>query len=231
MKPYRKVTVIAASLIMAGAVLAQKTPKSTNAATPAAPQAVENSGVQKTVHHSGPIVAKWTLKKLKGSANIEVNKDGTFLFSGQVNDKKPNEDFEISMALRNSNGGIYVFHWAGSADGAMFSKQGQSDFLKDDFKSFAGDVQWVGEWRTHLSKEGVAKAYEAKEKRKEALDKEKREKEEKAEAAKAKAAVGQSSGGGGGGGGIGSTIAGVAQTVSSVISTISSVGDAIASIF
>lgn len=237
MKPIQTLLLCALSLFLAMAAPAQDT------ATPK-----ENSGTHQTSAGSGPLVVKWSMKKIKGSANLMVNPDGTYLFSGDVKDKRPDHDFNIAVALKSSQGGVIVFQYSGNvSDGVQWSKQGQSDILKDDYQSFAGKVNWAGEWRISLSAAGEAKRYAEREKKREKLRKEeaeakkrheekvaeeKKKEEEKIEqeqiAAAQAAAQRQQSGGGSS---IGSDISGIASTVGSVVSTISSVGQAIASLF
>src|SRR5579871_4326348 len=162
MKPLQTLSLLAIALVVTGSAVGQETA-----------HANENSGVHHASARSGPLVVKWTMTKIKGSANLTINEDGTWLFSGNTKDKMPDHDINIAIALKSSLGGTIVFHFSGNdSDGVQWSKQGKSDILRDDFKSFANKVDWAGEWRTSLNSAGEAKRYEEREKRKEKLRKE-----------------------------------------------------------
>ena len=45
-----------------------------------------------------PIVINWRLHKLDGNVNITINPDGSSDFSGGFKDKKPGDDWDISIA-------------------------------------------------------------------------------------------------------------------------------------
>jgi hypothetical protein len=230
---------LAVSLFAANSAIAQTTK----------PAPKENSGAQQLVTASGPIIVKWQMKKLKGDANLLVNPDGSYVFSGEIKDKKKNKDLVIALALKSTTGAVIVFHFSGDiTHGVTGSNQGQSKILKDDFATFAGKVSWAAEWRTPLDKEGIAKLYEAREKKKQELKKEEkearekkdkklaeekkkeREKLEKQELAEAQAAAQQQQNSGSGSSTL-SEIESTAQTIGSVVGTISSVGQSIASLF
>jgi hypothetical protein len=195
----------------------------------------ESSGLSHQASNAAPppIIVKWHMKKANGECCLMVNSDGSYLFSGDAKSKEKDKDFDISLALKSSTGGTVIFHYVGEAShGVEWSKQGESEILKDDFKMFAGKVDWAAEYRYHLDKEGMAKLYKEREEKKEKMKKEDLEKERKAEAAQAAAAAkAQQGGGGGGGGGVVSDITSAASTVGSVISTVESVGSDILSFF
>jgi hypothetical protein len=128
-----------------------------------------------TAPPSKPIVVNWTLKRLDGKVNIVVNPDGTWLFSGGFKDKKPGDDFDISIGIKSSTGAIYVFHYEGdAAHGVEFSKQGSSAILKDDFSTFAHHG-WSGSYNFHLSEAARRARYEAMERKREQIRKEEEE--------------------------------------------------------
>jgi hypothetical protein len=216
--------VIAASAPFTPAVAAQQPPAPQ-------PAQAENSGVKQSASTTGPITVKWRLKKVNGTANLIVNPDGTYLFSGTVKDKQADRDLDITIALKSSLGGVILFQYAGNAaDGVQWSKQGQDPILKDNFQTFASKTNWDGAYRLPLSKEGVAKLYEEREKKQERLKKEEEEarkrhdeklaaekkKEREQEAQKeAEEAQQQHSGGGGG-----SSVASVIGTIGTVVGSI-----------
>jgi hypothetical protein len=167
------------------------------------------------------------MPKIDGTLNITINSDGTWDFSGTAK-AFPHKDYDVSLALRNSTGEMVLFQYIGDAsNGIQFSKQGQTEILKDNFASFAKGHSAAWAYRFSEDKEGRALAYEARMKKLEALRKEEeeakkkheekiaaekkaaREREEKAQVAAEQAK--QSSSGGGG------------SSVSSVMSTIGTV--------
>ena len=258
MKPFRTLSLFAFSLFFAHSALAQA-PGTPVKEKPGlhhqdrilpmtGASAKESSGVHHQDPASGPIVVNWSMKRVDGSANLTVNPDGTYLFSGTVKDKKKNRDFDISMVLKSSLGGVIVFHFSGNdSEGVQWSKQGKSPILKENFKTFAGKIDWAGEWRTPLTSKGITKLYEEREAKKKRLKKEEaearkkhdekvaqekkeeREKLEQEEIAQAQAAAQkqQSSGGSS----VGSDIESAVSTVGSVINTIGSIGSDIAGLF
>jgi len=114
---------------------------------------VEVTGIQHATHTTGPLVVNWHFKKAPGSANLVVNSDGTYLFSGNYNRKAP-EVFDILLGLKSSLGRIYLFNYAGDAsNGVQWSKHGKSAILKDDFNTF-DKHDWIGSYRFHLTAEG-----------------------------------------------------------------------------
>jgi hypothetical protein len=142
------------------------------AQVPATDPDTENCLVQHAPPSTGPIVVNWSFKKNGGTANLTVNPDGTYLFSGQSAAKKPNKDFDIAFALKGSGGGIMLFHFTGdAASGTQWSKQGQSEILKDDFSMFAIKIDWTAEYHFSESSAGKRAEYEAKRKKLEDLRK------------------------------------------------------------
>ena len=115
--------------------------------------ATENSGEHHATHTTGPLVVNWHFKNEPGSANLVVNPDGTYLFSG--NDKhKVLGNFDILLGLKSSLGVVYLFHYEGDASkGVQWNKHGTSAVLKDDFKTFTKH-DWYGSYRFHLTAEG-----------------------------------------------------------------------------
>jgi hypothetical protein len=139
----------------------------------ASPNITETSALQHVGPTKGPIVVEWRFKNNAGNANLTVNADGTYVFSGQYNEKKPNKDFDISLALKSTTDAILLFDYVGDAgNGVRWSKQGQSKFLSDDFSTFAGRHDWFGEYHLSETSEGRRLAYEAMEKRKEQVRRE-----------------------------------------------------------
>jgi hypothetical protein len=164
------VAVSALGFTLSGAAGAQPAAGDTN---------TENNPVQTlATAPAGPIAVNWTFHKGTGSANLTVNSDGTYLFSGQYTGHKANKDFDIVLALKASTGALLFFHFTGDAgNGVQWSKQGQSYILRDDFAQFANHPSWTAEYHFSETAEGRRKQYEAREKKREEI----RKKEEEAE--------------------------------------------------
>jgi hypothetical protein len=144
-----------------------------SSAVAASPTLAETTGVQKQVASQGPINHTWQMKKVDGSANILINPDGTYVFSGHTDVKKANDDFDITLALESKLGAVILFEYSGNdANGLVWSKQGKSEILKDNFSSFAGPHETVWAYTLPLSSEGRARLYEEREKKKQELEKE-----------------------------------------------------------
>ncbi len=137
-----------------------------------------SSSVEKTPASTGsaksasPIVINWRMRKLDGNVNLTVNPDGTWLFSGGFKDHKKDQDWDITFALKDRNGAIFLFHYEGDASqGVEFSKQGESPILKDDFKSFE-HYTWASTVGFHLSAAGRKARWEAEQRKLERIQKE-----------------------------------------------------------
>ena len=200
-----------------------------------APQ--ETSPVVTNPPSPGSISHNYNLPKIHGTLNITVNSDGTWDFSG-TGKAFQHKDYDVTLALRNPMGEMVLFQYIGDAsNGIQFSKQGQSEILKDNFASFAKGHSSSWAYRFSEDKEGRALAYEARMKKLEALRKEEeearkrhdekvaaekkaarqREEQQQVAAEQARARQQQSSGGGG-------------SSVSSVMSTIGTVAGVVGSI-
>jgi len=161
------------------------------ATTGATTTATETTGVQQQPAAQGPINHTWQMKKMDGSANILINDDGSYVFSGHTNAKRPNNDFDITLALKSKLGAVVLFEYCGNdASGTVWSKEGKSEILKDNFESFAGPHETVWAYTLPLGAEGRARLYEERERKKEELKKAeeeaKKEHEEKVAAEKKK---------------------------------------------
>jgi hypothetical protein len=147
--------------------------QSPSAGTPAPTESTP--AIQQTVAPQKPIVINWTLKKLDGKVNITINPDGTWDFSGGFKDKKPGDDWDISIGIKSSTGALYIFHYEGdAAHGVEFSKQGTSVIIKDGFSTFAHHG-WSGSYNFHLSEAARRARYEAMERKREQLRKDEEE--------------------------------------------------------
>lgn len=122
-----------------------------------------------------PISHTWKLKKLDGSVNVTINPDGTWIYSGGFNDKKKDQVFNITFAIKSKTGAIYLFHYEGDAtNGVQFSKQGDSAILKDDFSSFSNHY-WTAHYDFYLDSAGRKARWEAEQRKLEQIRKEEAE--------------------------------------------------------
>jgi hypothetical protein len=195
----------------------------------------EGSGLQhEEASGKGPIVVKWQFTKDAGSANLVVNPDGSSLFSGALRGRKPGKDFDITLALKSDLGVILFRHAADASNGVQWSKQGQSEVLKDNFNAFAAKHDWAGHYDFTESAAGRAKLYAEQEQEKATLRREEeaakarhdeqlaaqkraaREKEEQLQREQALKAAQQSQQKSGGGGSAVSTIGKVLSTIGTV---------------
>jgi hypothetical protein len=53
---------------------------------------------------TGPLVLKWPFRNDVGFANVIMNADGSYLFSGEYKKTVPDKDFEIVFAVKSKLG-------------------------------------------------------------------------------------------------------------------------------
>jgi hypothetical protein len=148
----RAVSLLTVWVFFASAALAAAPPPATQV-SPAVLPVTETSGERHALYRTRSIVVNWRFKNAPGSANLVVNPDGTYLFSGSYKQKVLGE-FDILLGLKSSLGAVYLFHYEGNAsNGVLWSKPGTSTVLKDDFKTFT-KLDWSGGYRFHLTAEG-----------------------------------------------------------------------------
>ena len=158
MKPLSVVSApgtLAVLTLLIGPVLATPPPPGT-VRSPIIAVPVETIPIHHAVHSTGPIVVNWRFKK-PGFANLVVNPDGTYLFSGIYKQKPSGYVFTINVTLKSSLGGFVVFHYHGGASPRVqwqWSEQGKSAFLKDQFKTF-NKYDWGGSY--HLYQTAAAR--------------------------------------------------------------------------
>ena len=202
-----------------------------------APPKAHASGVKSESHPSGPIVHNWSFKvgngkpkiiggvkydpvQETGDANLTINSDGSWNFSGNF-PKKPDRDLDIVMGIKSSQGSVILFHYSGGiSNGAQWDKTGVNQTLKDDFKAFTND-RWYASYSTPLSAAGIAKQYAEREARKKKLKAEELAKEQKEEQQQAAAAAAQQQqNSGGGGSSVWSTVGDVAGAIGGALLSI-----------
>ena len=143
-------------LVFLGSAASATTPPPAGMSAPGAHVRVETTPVHHVAHGNGPIVVNWHLKDGLGQANVLVNPDGTYLFSGNYARKEPGKILDLELLLRSKKAGVYMFRYVGdvSNGGVRWSTQGKSAILKDDFKDFAPGHDWAGTYGFSLTAQG-----------------------------------------------------------------------------
>ena len=157
MRHRRVISLLTVWVFCASSALAAPPPATQVASqvSPAVLPVAETSGEHHATQTTGPVVVNWHFKNAPGSANLVVNPDGTYIFSGSYKRKEP-EIFDILLGLKSSLSSIYLFKYVENASsGVLWSKHGQSAVLKKDFKTF-DKHDWIGQYRLHLTAQGVA---------------------------------------------------------------------------
>lgn len=185
----------------------------------------------------GPLVINWNFKNGAGHANLTCTPDGTCLFSGHLDGRRPGKDLDVAMGVKSSNGAAIVLHYVGDASNAQWTKQVHSDVLKDEWASFTKDRKWTFSVHIWETAQGRKAAYEARERKRaeltrfvddaikrhdEAAAKAKqadlqKEQQQQAAQAQAQASQSQSSGGGSSAGQVLSTLGTVMGTALSFL--------------
>jgi len=124
-------------------------------------------GHNKGAQGNAPVVINWQFKKHAGFANLTVNPDGSFDFSGKYTapqgSKSQSEldkgehityDVNVMLALKSPTGAMLLFHWVGPANGTEWSKTGHNAFLKGEFDTLASKHEWAGTLRLTLTPKG-----------------------------------------------------------------------------
>ncbi len=147
-------------------VIHQPPPAQSGAKAPTGPFEVATIAHFTHLPPSAPISYSWHFKQLNGTMTLTVNPDGSYRFGGNFADRFPGEDWDATVGLKNSAGGIYLFHYEGSAsNGIHFAKEGKSAQLKEDFASFASDHQATWTYTFHREEAGRLAQYAAMEQR------------------------------------------------------------------
>jgi hypothetical protein len=158
--PLRAVSMLAVWMLLTGSAFASPPPTVLKSPIP---NPIETTSPQKVTPRKdasagkGPIIVNWHLKNGLGSANLLLNPDGTYLFSGIYKRKEPGKILDLVLALRSRVGATYIFEYMGNVSdhGVQWSKSSKNTILKEDFKLFASDVDWRGTYGFHLTKEAA----------------------------------------------------------------------------
>jgi hypothetical protein len=125
--------------------------------------ATETTGVQQKTAGPGPIVENWRFDHAAGSANVTIDPNGDWIFSGSLDANQPGKDLTIGYGLKSSTGAVYYFNYsADAAHGVQFTKTGQSQILAEDFATF-GSHGSVWEYKLTETAAGEATLYKERE--------------------------------------------------------------------
>lgn len=118
----------------------------------------ETTGIRRDTGKNGQIIINWLFKDRGGYANLIVNKDGSYVYSGSYDNKKPGKSFDAILAVRTEGAaGGFVFEWYHAGDlskgGITWSVPGQSDILRENFRSLSVRYAWGGAYRFPSLKE------------------------------------------------------------------------------
>jgi len=112
----------------------------------------------------GPIVDTWKITQRKklpgeeiiknfGTASLTLNSDGSWNFSGQMNEHDAGTDcrFYIAMAVKSSEGTSVLFRQSdvlkhSNPESYSWQKQGNNRTIKDNFNAFEKSHDWAGHW-------------------------------------------------------------------------------------
>ncbi len=88
-----------------------------------------------------------------GTANVTLNADGSWNFSGQMNEDHVGSgcEFNIVFGVKSSEGTVIAFKHAAVLEmekpqSYSWEKQGNNRTIRDNFKSFAKKHDWYGTW-------------------------------------------------------------------------------------
>lgn len=89
-------------------------------------------------------------KKCKGDANLTINPDGTWNFTGSFPWSEQGSHMDFVMGVRDSRGTLIIFTASalGTAEGYTWNKQGKNQTIKDNFSAFEGGYHWY--WKSHV---------------------------------------------------------------------------------
>jgi len=129
---------------------------------------------------TSPIVHTWRLQNVAGNIDLIVHPDGSYVFAGDMQDRKPGYLWDVTVALKNTRGNALLFHYEGEAgNGAHFAKMGQSPILRDNFATFASEHQATWTYTFQSDAPERRAQIEAMERRKEQLRREELEARER----------------------------------------------------
>jgi hypothetical protein len=89
-------------------------------------------------------------KKCKGDANLTINPDGTWNFTGSFPWSEQGSHMDFVMGVRDSRGTLIIFTASplSTAEGYIWNKQGKNQTIKDNFSAFEGGYHWY--WKSNV---------------------------------------------------------------------------------
>lgn len=153
-----------AVLLAGGIACAQKAPKG-QAENKSQPKDSDSGRRHASSAGEGPVVDNWKMSRRFsttpgevvirdfGSANLTLNSDGSWNFSGQMNKNQVGTGcrFYIVMAAKSSEGTSVAFRVSDILDQSnpqsySWQKQGNNRTIKDNFAAFKKSHDWAGHW-------------------------------------------------------------------------------------
>jgi hypothetical protein len=108
---------------------------------------VETTGTQHAGPTTGPIVKHWEFRDKAGSVHLTINQNGSYVFSGNYDNKTPDQYIEVGIGLEM--GSVFfpdVFRWQYlgnvSKGGVKWNVKGRNSYLAQDFREFASSHVW-----------------------------------------------------------------------------------------
>lgn len=91
-------------------------------------------------------------KKCKGDANLTINPDGTWSFTGSFPWSEQGSHMDLVMGVRDSRGTLFIFTTStlSTAEGYIWNKQGKNSTIKDNFSAFANGYHWYWKARVQI---------------------------------------------------------------------------------
>jgi hypothetical protein len=107
----------------------------------------ENTGLHRGIGKNGQIVINWVFKNGGGSANLTINQNGSYLWSGHYDNVKPNSGFDCILFVKSGDGWEWYALGNISKHGVKWHIVGQDAQLASAFGILAHEHVWGGVYR------------------------------------------------------------------------------------
>ena len=89
-------------------------------------------------------------KKCKGDANLTLNPDGTWNFTGSFPWSEQGSHLDLVMGVKDSKGTLIIFTTStlSTREGYIWNKQGKNQTIKDNFSYFEDKYHWY--WKADV---------------------------------------------------------------------------------
>ncbi len=107
----------------------------------------ENTGIQRGIGKNGQIIIHWEFKNGGGSAELTISRNGSWVWSGQYDNARPNSGFQCMLVVKS--GDAWQWSYAGdiSKGGLKWNIKGQDAQLTAAFDLLAHGHVWEGVYR------------------------------------------------------------------------------------